>query len=608
MTKLNGLGKKLSNNSVSFFKTLTRFSKYCFSYKSLSRRILVSAIISSLLEASIPFILLYFIDGSIISSIKEIDNGRTIVTALSNNYFFRFLALFVIITLVIIYCQRILLLNMGKLCNFVIRDLRKSMFVKLQSQSFSYFDKTSTGWHIANLTSDSFKLPDLIWGSLLILCALINIIASIIIMFIHSVPLSLIVILTIPIFIITTIYLKKFVIHHSREFRRSNSELFANFTENLNSIEFIKASACENETFKKFQNKNEETKLFSINVFKYALLSPSSVIIVSALASFLVIFFGAKMTYSIAASITVGTFVSFFAYSRNMFAPIIEILNNLNVVFNSAVAAERVFSLLDEPTSKYSNKTKVIDFLNVKGQIEIKNVSFNYNKSKRIINKLNLQIKDKESIAIVGPTGEGKSTIVNLISGFYRPQNGTILIDDIDYMCRSHESLLRQIGYISQTPIIFNGTVRENIIMDNPEITDDEIIESLFKIGAPEIIDKLNQKLSFFGNNLSFGEKQFIAFARALVRNPKILIMDEATSAMDVVTETKLRNSIRTIIQGRTSIIIAHRLSTIKYCDRILYIKKGAVIEDGSHDSLMKLKGEYFNLFNSQKTKEVQLQ
>ncbi|MFT5648290.1 MAG: ATP-binding cassette subfamily B protein, partial [Aureispira sp.] len=256
-------------------------------------------------------------------------------------------------------------------------------------------------------------------------------------------------------------------------------------------------------------------------------------------------------------------------------------------------------SLIDEPL-EIKDADSATDFNSIKGAIQFEQIAFYYNKEQAILKGFNLSIKAGESIALVGATGEGKSTIANLVARFYEPKAGTLKIDGIDYKTKTLKSLRKQLGMVLQTPHLFMGSIRDNIRYAKKDATDAEIIATLALVGADHFVARLDEEVGEEGDNLSMGEKQLISFARAILPNPKILIMDEATSSIDTITEAKIQKSIQQMLENRTAIIIAHRLSTIKNCDRILVIQKGNIIEDGSHPILMQKKGAYYNLYTKQ--------
>ena len=262
-------------------------------------------------------------------------------------------------------------------------------------------------------------------------------------------------------------------------------------------------------------------------------------------------------------------------------------------------AGERIFSLIDEENF-IKEKENIGDYGRIIGDIEFRDLSFYYEKENPVLEDFNLKIKAGQSVALVGATGEGKSTIANLVCRFYEPTEGQLLVDWIDYRERTLYSLRDQLGVVLQTPHLFSGTIRDNIIYGNREATDNELINVLKQTGGEEFIEMLDDKVGEEGKQLSLGQKQLISFARAVLADPRIFIMDEATSSIDTLTEARIQKGIERVLEGRTSIVIAHRLSTIRNCDRILVIKKGKIVEDGSHEMLMQQRGKYFELYTRQ--------
>jgi ATP-binding cassette subfamily B protein len=282
-----------------------------------------------------------------------------------------------------------------------------------------------------------------------------------------------------------------------------------------------------------------------------------------------------------------------------MYEPILDISRFYSQAQNSISAGERIFSLLDTQPAILDVKNAV-NFERIKGDIKFENVSFAYEKGKPVLKGFNLHINAGESIALVGETGGGKSTIINLMCRFYEPTGGTIKIDGYDFEKMTAHSLRCQLGVVLQTPHLFSGTVRENILYGRESASEQEVIDALQLVGAEEFTPRLGEEVGEGGENLSMGEKQLISFARAILADPRIFIMDEATSSVDTLTEARIQKGIFSILEGRTSIIIAHRLSTIRRCDRILVINKGVIIEEGSHKELMVKKGYYHYLYTRQ--------
>jgi len=386
---------------------------------------------------------------------------------------------------------------------------------------------------------------------------------------------------------------------YSRASRKINSEITASFTEQINGVEVNKITAQETRVSNDFKvlSKNMQQKTFKAT-FYTAMYMPI-VIFVGAITAIFVINIGGNMALALPAGITLGVLAAFFGFATRIFEPILDITRFYANAQNCISAGERIFGLIDEePTIKDDVNAVAVNA--IKGAIDFKNVDFEYVASKSVLSNFNLNIKAGTSVALVGATGDGKTTITNLIGRFYQPTKGSILIDGIDYKKIKLNSLRQQMGIVLQTPHLFKGTVWENIIYAKQNSTKKEVILTLKKLGAAQFIDRLEEQVGENGDNLSLGEKQLISFARATLANPSILIMDEATSSIDTQTEQKIQLGIKELISNRTSIIVAHRLSTIKNCDRILVIKKGEIVEDGNHNKLIEKRGLYYNLYTKQ--------
>jgi ATP-binding cassette subfamily B protein len=322
------------------------------------------------------------------------------------------------------------------------------------------------------------------------------------------------------------------------------------------------------------------------------------VIFIGAAATALVLFWGGTMTFS--QGLSIGILIAAFDYTAKIFIPIVEISVFYAQLQSSLSAGERVFSLIDEPI-EIMDKPDATPFEEIQGDIEFRDVSFGYLPEQFVLENINLKIAAGESIALVGATGEGKTTIASLVARFYQPNSGQILIDGEDYCTKTLHSLRSQLGVVLQTPHLFKGTIRDNICYGKPEATDEEVENALEAVGAfAEFGPRLDEEIGEEGGSLSMGEQQLLSFARAVLVNPRIFIMDEATSSIDTITEAKIQKTIAQLLQGRTSIIIAHRLSTIRHCDRILVIDGGKIIEDGPHAALIEQKGKYFVLYTKQ--------
>lgn len=479
-------------------------------------------------------------------------------------------------------------------------DLRKEMFRKLQYLSFSFYDKNALGWLVSRITSDTNRVTEIIsWGFVSVVWGTAMITFSFFIMLGMDIKLTFYVMATLPLLAFVSIKIRLLILKYSRKARKQGSENIAYFIEHINGIEVNKSTVQEQKATQVFNDKTEAQRQFSFKSSFYTAMFIPVVIVVGSIAAVFVIWQGGSMAISVTTALSVSTLAAFFIASRSIFEPIFDISRFYAMAQDSLAAGERIFSLIDEQVDiKDKNK---LEFENLKGAIEFKDVDFYYKKEKSILTKFNLKIKEGESVALVGPTGHGKTTLTSLINRFYEPVNGEILIDGINYQDRTLHSLRKQMGVILQSPHLFSGTVKDNIIFGLKNISEADVIKTLKDIGADNLLDKINLEVGEEGTNLSNGERQLVSFARAVIKDPAILIMDEATSSIDTLAEAKIQEGINKIIEGRTSIIIAHRLSTIKQCDKIVVIENGSITEMGSHNELMVLKGHYYDLYLGQK-------
>ena len=488
----------------------------------------------------------------------------------------------------------------GRLQEYVMYDIRQELFIKLQELSFSFFDKSAVGWLLSRISSDTVKVSELIsWGLIEVIWGIGMIIFCVIAMFLYSWKLAIIVTVTIPILTVVSFKIRMLILKYSRKARRHNSEITASFNEHISGVEVTKSMVQENRVSREFKGLSEKMRMASYKSAYFSAIYFPLVIFMGSTAAAFVIFYGGNMAIQLPPEITVGLLAAFFGYATVMFEPIMDISRFYAQAQNSISAGERIFSLLDTRPAIVDSEN-ADDFGRIKGNIEFDNVSFHYETGKPVLKNLNLKIDAGESIALVGETGGGKSTIINLICRFYEPTGGAVKIDGIDYKSKTMQSLRSQLGVVLQTPHLFSGTVKENIKYGRGEAADEEIVGALKLVGAEDFIERLDEEVGEGGENLSMGEKQLVSFARAVLADPRIFIMDEATSSVDTITEANIQRGITGMMKGRTSIIIAHRLSTIKHCDRILVVHKGKIIEDGSHHELMVKKGYYYNLYTRQ--------
>ena len=494
--------------------------------------------------------------------------------------------------------------------------IREDAFAQVQKLSFSYFDKTSSGWLIARLQSDTSKISDMIsWGITRFVWITFELIFILITMFTISWQMSLVLLATVPIMIIIAPYFQFRILNLSRTARNAFSKYVAWLAEVIAGAKTIKTLSIENNVQKEANDivtdiRDKAWKTAKTQAFFYP-----SVTLISTITTAIVIFVGSALMLSNTIMYDVSIFVLFIGFVSALYTPIQEFVDLFTELMSSQSSVEKILSLIEtkplisdtpEVIAKYGTllDPKTNAYEKMKGDVEFKNVSFSYNPGTQIIHDMNLMIPKGQTVAIVGETGSGKSTTVNLLCRFYEPSSGELLIDGRDYRTRSVGWLRHHIGYVQQTPFIFSGTIRKNIKYGKLTATDEEMIAASKTVGAHEFISKLTQGydtvLKDGGSELSVGQKQLIAFARAIIRNPTIMILDEATSSIDTETEAMIQKAITKTLKGRTSIVIAHRLSTIVDADRILVMSEGRIIEDGSHRELMFKKGTYHKLYMNQ--------
>lgn len=575
---------------------------YGLRYKVWFLPFTIAVVVVAVIDAVMPLVWLEYIDTVItpLVSTYKADLAAGVIPVIEMDGLYKYGLIYLALATLQMLITGVLIYHAGKIEEHVVRDLRQDMFNKLQYLSFAYYDRSAIGWLISRITSDSDRVTELIsWGFLSLIWGVIMIIACLVVMTLYSVKLTLIILATIPFLLLLSVKLRMRVLQYSRKSRRIHSEMTAVFTEHVHGVEINKTSAQEERASEGFGEYSTNMKVASFRASFYSAAYAPLVVMIGSVAAALVVYVGGHMALAEATGITLGVLAAFFGYARIIYDPILDITRFYAMAQGCLSAGERIFSLLDEKVEIY-DRDGVNDYEEVKGHIEFADVHFHYVPEKPILKGLNLKINAGESVALVGPSGEGKSTIASVICRFYEPTAGALKIDGHDYQEKTLKSLRDQLGVILQTPHIFSGTIAENIRYGDRNAPEDEIAKVLKLIGAAEMIDRLDEQVGEEGSNLSSGEKQLISFARVILKDPKILIMDEATSSVDTLAEAKIQKGIEQLIRDRTSIIIAHRLSTIRHCDRILVIRQGDVIEDGNHDALIARKGFYHDLYTKQ--------
>jgi ATP-binding cassette, subfamily B, bacterial len=487
-------------------------------------------------------------------------------------------------------------------------DLRRKTFNHLQKLSLAYFDKTPVGWIFSRVTSDSTRISELItWGLLDITWATMSISSALYFMFRINASLALIVLIIVPVLVIVGVQFKKRIILEYRKVRKMNSKITGSYNEMITGVRVGKALVREKKSLDEFGTLSNEMHDSSFKAAWLSALFLPAVQLISAFAVGGVVLFGGIQAQ--AGALSIGGIQAFVSYITFMMWPIQDLARVYAEMQQSIASAERVFSLIDS-VPEISDRPYATDPGTIKGDLEFRNVTFYYEADKPILQNFNLKVQRGETIALVGPTGGGKSTIVNLLSRFYEPKAGSIQIGGRDYTDFALHAIHSRLGIVLQTPHLFSGSVMENIRYGRLQATDEDVISAAKLAGANGFITEFekgfNQDVGEGGGLLSVGQKQLISLARAILAQPEIFIMDEATSSVDTITEALIQAAMETLMQDRTSFIIAHRLSTIKKADRILVIRDGGVQEFGTHAELIALKGHYYNLYTQQFRREYE--
>lgn len=583
------------NTLVPFLKRL--FTMAFTKYPLLAFLLLIGVLITAIADAVIPKLWEILLNHLVLPqrAIYEQALKTGVAYSPSLHDFMPFIAMYVVWILTITFSVLLFVYAAQQIQERLMYELRAQMFEKLQYLSFQFYDKTSIGWLVSRITSDTNRVTEIIsWGTVSVIWGVTMIVATFFVMLSIHVKLAFLVMLTLPVLIFVSIKIRMLILIYSRKARKQGSELTAYFIEHVNGIEVNKATGQENKASDNYNIKSEALRQYAYKSAYYTAMFIPLVIVIGSIATVLVIWYGGSMAVLEKYGFGISALSAFFIASRAVFDPIFDISRFYAMAQDSLAAGERIFSLIDEKVDVLD--AHKIDFERIKGSIDFEAVDFHYTEEKPILRNFNLHINAGESIALVGPTGHGKTTVTALLNRFYDPIKGKIMIDHIDTKTRTLHSLRNQMGVILQSPHLFSGTIKDNVLFGLENIAHQKIIDTLILVGAESLIPKLNEEVGEEGSNLSNGERQLVSFARAILKNPAILILDEATSSIDTLTEAKIQKGIQQIIKGRTSIIIAHRLSTIKNCDRIVVIEHGKILEMGTHQELLANKGHYYEL------------
>ena len=520
----------------------------------------------------------------------------------------------------------------GVMATGISRDIRRAGFKRLQELSFSFYDQHSTGWLISRMTSDCERLSNILtWGMLdIVWCTAMMSTVSVILLVLDW-KLALLTLGIVPFMGIVSLYFQRVILKSSREVRKHNSRLTAAYDEGIMGVETTKTLVREEANLQEFGTIATDMHRASVrNALQSAVFWPLLTIL-SSIGGGLALHFGGADV--LAGTLSLGTLVIFIAYTREFFVPITELSRVITEIQAAQAAAERIVSLIEtvpevrdsdavaqriaqtaqaalhaqsppagaQPLALDGYPTRI-------GQIEFRNVTFAYANGRIVLRNFNLTVQAGQRIALVGPTGGGKTTTVSLLCRFYEPTAGEILIDGVEYRQRSLAWLQQQLGVVLQTPHLFTGSIRENIRYGRLAATDAEVEAAARLVDAHDFILEMEHgyesRVGQGGVNLSTGQKQLVSFARAVLADPQIFVMDEATSSIDTPTEVKIQQGLETVLHGRTSFIIAHRLSTIRSADRIIVIENGELTESGTHEELLAQGGHYHELYTQQFTTE----
>jgi ATP-binding cassette subfamily B protein len=486
-------------------------------------------------------------------------------------------------------------------------DLRKKLFNNLQDLSLSYYSRTPVGWIMSRVTSDTERVSELVtWGLLDVTWALANIATAAYFMLVINWQLGLLVLAIIPVIIVSAIQFRKKILSEYRTVRKINSKITGSYNENITGVRVVKALGREDDNLQEFGQLTSQMYKASYRAAWLSALFLPTVQIISAFALGAVAWYGGIQAD--VAGLTIGGVQAFVSYITFMMWPIQDLARVYAEMQQSIASAERMFSLIDA-VPEVHDLPGAIDPGTIAGDIEFDGVDFYYDDDKPVLQDFTLKVRQGETIALVGPTGGGKSTIVNLLCRFYEPKRGMIRIGHYDYTQLSLNAIQSRIGIVLQTPHLFSGTIRENIRYGSLHATDEQVELAARTAGAHDFIDSFEKgydaQVGEGGNLLSTGQKQLISLARAVLAKPEIFIMDEATSSVDTLTEALIQKGMENLMKGRTSFIIAHRLSTIRRADRILVIENGRITEMGTHAELLRNHGHYYNLYTRQFRQEM---
>lgn len=591
----------VQNNKSFQLSTWKRLLPFLKPYRWLMLLLILTNIIISVVDVLLPLFQRYAVDHFIEQQ--------------SLAGFQRFIAGYVVVIVLQVLSFVFYTLSAMKMEMHMGRDLKKACFVHLQTLSFSYYNVTPVGYILARVMSDTNKISAITaWDMVDILWALTYVLSAFISMAILDLRLALLVMIIVPIIAVLTTYFQKKILFWNRKVRAINSRLTGAYNEGIMGAKTSKTLVIEDKNTEEFSELTEEMRSASVRAAGLNALYIPLVMLASSAATAIVLVRGGDMVLE--HGMLIGTLSAFTTYAVSIFEPIQQMARVLANIISVQPNIERVMGLLDQQPNivdspavieKYGDSfhPKKENWEEIRGDIEFDDVSFRYpDGEEEVLSHFSLKIPAGTTVAIVGETGAGKSTLVNLACRFFEPTSGRILIDGVDYRERSQLWLHSRLGYVLQNPHLFSGTVMENIRYGRLDATDEEVRAAAKAVSADTVVEHLengyDSDVGEGGDKLSTGEKQLVSFARAVLADPAIFVLDEATSSIDTQTEQLIQNATLNLLKGRTSFLIAHRLSTIRQADLILVVKDGKIVEQGKHEELLKKGGYYHDLYSKQ--------
>lgn len=555
-------------------------------------------------KKSVIFLLLVVLLANIIMVIGPFLTSVVIDTVIPNNdrrLLVGVVLLYVFVTVLNGWTVRYRQLNIAKLGQNVLLDMRSDLFNHLQKLSFSFFDERPHGKILTRVVNYINNLSNILSSGLItVISDVLSIVVTLVIMLLIDVRLTLYSLILLPILFVITIYIKNKQRIAYDDLSEKQSNLNAYLHESIAGIKTTQSFTRERFNHDVFSEVSKQQKDAYMVAVKTQLLLDPAVLNIATLTVSFIYFVGIR---GIGVDVSTGILIAFVGYVNNFWNPIVNIGNFYNSLVSGTVYLERIFEMMDIPPL-ITNHEGAFEMPDVKGDVIFDHVEFGYEEGQTIFKDLSFEVEAGETIALVGPTGAGKSTITNLITRFYDIRDGAIYVDGINIQDVTIESLRQQIGVMLQETFIFTGTIMENIRYGKLDATEEEVIEAAKIVRAHDFISQLSRgyhtKVEERGSSLSAGQRQLISFARTLLSDPKVLILDEATSSIDTQTEILLQEGLDRLLEGRTAFIVAHRLSTIRNSDRIFYIGNKKILEAGSHEELIEQKGNYYNLYQTQ--------